>query len=770
MSILDKIFNTLTYPATIAPGAVGRMMVEKKDPITAIKESLSANVTDQRQDSWEDVLEELGMQPGIGRTVAGLAADIAGDPLTYVGGLGIARRGAQGLAKLAQPLRKAVVASPIGKAFSYGHEAPEAVRETWKLFGTERRALRDNTLEQVNQLFKGLPVDTRMAAAGVFDTGGLKALKGDPTEPAFKGVKKLLDDLHVREVAAGTQDPTKKLQNYLPYVLKQKEEAATVAPMFGVSGKFAKPRHITSWDQGVKAGLIEPDPLSALYARTWTGERALKNLDFIKQVVAQHGVSPADIKAAGGTILKGKQVTDTGLRRLQIDLPKTPGMKALKKQFNERYLPEDIASFLEKQVPKIRDEHELGNLFVRANRAWKGLVTATPNFHILNVLGNMWNSWLGGSTPADLVRWNRFRKGTEGIGNLSKQQVDDLMHKYGLTGGSGTQIAEVMSSPEAKRKLEEAAKRFEKLGPVAGRVARYMRHPAIQSRKLAGIIENTSRQSLFQSELRKGKTPEEALKTVKRYMFDYGELTDFEKKLRDYPFPFYTWSRKNIPLQVQEIVAQPHKFTSAAHVTDAFLDRPAERLGKDYVAPEDRPEWIREEGMKQLPIVGKEGEKYFTTLRLPYQDLNEIRDPLRFALNMLTPFLKIPIEMALNKQAFNQAPIYQHDISEPRKAPEILKTLGLTREYKGRDVAPAWQAYLARQIPMTTMAGRFGAAGEGTVGEGDVMDALPHILGLMALPTVAQTPRELGQSRYYERRDEREAERKRRIMQNLYSR
>ena len=47
--------------------------------------------------------------------------------------------------------------------------------------------------------------------------------------------------------------------------------------------------------------------------------------------------------------------------------------------------------------------------------------------------------------------------------------------------------------------------------------------------------------------------------SAKAALFDYQNLTDFEKNVLRNVAPFYSWSRFNIPLQLKNIIQQPGK-------------------------------------------------------------------------------------------------------------------------------------------------------------------------------------------------------------------
>ena len=73
---------------------------------------------------------------------------------------------------------------------------------------------------------------------------------------------------------------------------------------------------------------------------------------------------------------------------------------------------------------------------------------------------------------------------------------------------------------------------------------------------------------------------------LKKFLFDYMDLTAFERKVMKRVFPFYTWLRKNIPLQISMLLKSPRTY---ARINDT----------QNYIAGgpidwDSKPEYIRD--------------------------------------------------------------------------------------------------------------------------------------------------------------------------------
>lgn len=184
-----------------------------------------------------------------------------------------------------------------------------------------------------------------------------------------------------------------------------------------------------------------------------------------------------------------------------------------------------------------------------------------------------------------------------------------------------------------------------------------------KNREIGSAMENNSKLVHFIYKLRKGMSPEDAANSVKRYLFDYGELTEFEQKFMRRTIPFYTWVRKNVPLMYSELLKNPGKFSMVPKGMDFVEDL------SDDVNHHPVPDYFQEVSAIRMPKfvdrgvrdtnvfmakalysmgIVKEKPSEVTGLQpvflkpdLPFQDLDIGAKDL---LSGLTPLLRIPIE------------------------------------------------------------------------------------------------------------------------------
>lgn len=70
-------------------------------------------------------------------------------------------------------------------------------------------------------------------------------------------------------------------------------------------------------------------------------------------------------------------------------------------------------------------------------------------------------------------------------------------------------------------------------------------------------VENISRVNNFVANLRRGKTVEEAAASVQKFLFNYSDLTEVQRTMMRGVMPFFTWTQKNMRLQIDQLYTNP---------------------------------------------------------------------------------------------------------------------------------------------------------------------------------------------------------------------
>jgi hypothetical protein len=323
---------------------------------------------------------------------------------------------------------------------------------------------------------------------------------------------------------------------------------------------------------------------------------------------------------------------------------------------------------------------------------WKLSVTALrPAWYLTNLFGNVFTAYLGGLT--DVAKY-----GVAGALQAGRN-MDSVLRRYGIR----------MTSDE----LLDAFRRegLEGFGEMYGDVRRTAKEAADEirrkktgasvpltekikggvnvARKVGDKMETNAKLALFIDRLSKnGNNVKEAAEHVRTHLFDYTDITKFERGIKTV-VPFYTFTRKNLPLQLKSLVTQPHKYMNLIRAQEASMNLAG-------VPEEDRelmPSYFRDRAFG-LPFDG-----VFFTPSLPSETLSDFAEsPANAVLNMISPLLKTPlVELPLNVSTFTGQPIERYEgelkdiglgVKLPAKLAFVLQQIGA-----GRDLSKAARSF-----------------------------------------------------------------------------
>ena len=479
------------------------------------------------------------------------AARMVADPLNVLGPLGVGTKVAKGLGAVGKVATKI---KPIGKLARAGEElfVPGAkVRRVSPQLAEELPALETSTkarqmqaTRDVGKLGKEFSPEIRGNLGKLVER---KAAGEVLTPEELQAVEKATGFIEKRitqpEVKAGVAPSL--IADYFPRQVER--EAVEKQLKFGGDrlslglGGAERTRKFVTQEAGEEAGVVYKNALEALAVRTSKSEAARANVGFIKRLI-EGGVKDVD----GNPLLA--PIAKKGLAEgyEEFSLKGLKGFQAPKEAVKEieKYYKTFISDDATNDLLRFYD----GSLGL-----WKGSVTSLfPAFHIRNIIGNLTNMWLGGFyNPGRIGQALQIQKG--GTVTVGKTKVTrELAEQLGLvgTGQFGFDIPDVIG------KVTEKA-----LGK--GNIVSKL-NPLERGRQVGDAIESNSKVAFFLDRLSKGDTVEKAVAQTRKYLFDYSRLTDFEKGVMRRVFPFYTWTRNNVPLQVEQLIKQPHKAAAVA--------------------------------------------------------------------------------------------------------------------------------------------------------------------------------------------------------------
>lgn len=299
----------------------------------------------------------------------------------------------------------------------------------------------------------------------------------------------------------------------------------------------------------------------------------------------------------------------------------------------KKFAPE-MAKVIDNYYTAIKPE-EL-NTGIRAYDAvlnwWKGQALLSPAYHVRNMAGNFWNNFLAGVGPQHYAKATAIQAGNDPDGVLQ------LAKKLGS-----------VRTGQFEKDIAQSVTGGIKGGAVGGLNPLSQQNYLFKgNRAIGGAIEDNAKLAHFVAMLDKGMTPEQAAASVRKYLFDYGDLTKVERTIFKRVIPFYTWTRKNVPLQVEEFFKQPGKFATIPKVVNAIesnVQKPDEKFMNAYIK-ENAPVRIRTDKNNNT-------EYFMLGNWLPAASaLDVLSNPPQAIREMISPIFKGPVELWANKSGF----------------------------------------------------------------------------------------------------------------------
>jgi hypothetical protein len=337
-----------------------------------------------------------------------------------------------------------------------------------------------------------------------------------------------------------------------------------------------------------------------------------------------------------------------------------------------------VANLVNRSYKLLTDDQAMASflkVYDGAQNWWKmWSLGVRPAYHAKNVVGNVWNAYLGGlSNPktygdAALFQTKLARNELTGkVAGKSTQELYDEMSKRGVFGEGqygGAEFARVL-----ERELEPI-KATDLITPATSNV--FLR----AGFKVGQTLEDNARIALFLDQVKKGKSYDQAGKHVQKYMFDYGDVSPFERSTLKRIMPFYTWSRKNIPLQLEALVRHPDKINKLNlginNIQQAYGVQPPDpsevpdyitAAGPVYVGQSESGEIAQAITLENLlPLMDLAPfTKFLNTKTAPTGPASgEPGEAIASAMGPVSPFIKAPIEYFSNYDFFRKKSIEEY--------------------------------------------------------------------------------------------------------------
>jgi len=380
------------------------------------------------------------------------------------------------------------------------------------------------------------------------------------------------------------------------------------------------------------------------------------------------------------------------------------------KGLNGKYIPEELAGEVKGVMDMYKNPKFVEGFldkYATVQNFWKAwTLSIFPAYHSRNAVSNLWNNFLAGM---DIKAIKHYKEATRLLVSLRAPGGRKLLSKADKAILSEARDYRVIRSglfgDELGDIMVESAKSMGGIERALNKTFNPAHNWFVKKGFAAGsMIEDHARLSHYLwAKNTKGMSKMEASESVMKYLFDYRYgITPFEKKaFRDFLMPFYTWTRFNIPLQLEMLALKPGKFSVLPKGVRALEDS-AQFLEDDFGKP-DPNEMFMADWMKRATKIRlrysneKEAYEYFVLDNwIPSAELGKLlsQEGLQnMFVGLVSPFTKLPIEIAFNYNLFQKK--------------KIKRYKGEKKKLMGFDVDPRWFDHPARSIRLINEADKF---------------------------------------------------------------
>lgn len=304
----------------------------------------------------------------------------------------------------------------------------------------------------------------------------------------------------------------------------------------------------------------------------------------------------------------------------------------------------------ESMIQKRMHQSQLLNVydkFLIIYKMWNSAIN--PGFHFQNSASNAFQIYMSNSDA--FLNPKKYKQAIDIFNNsnssktikmgdreITYKHIRELSEQYGL-------LDNTFFKKDVRFGVEDGGALKKKFG-VSGKIDPTDINEFVPYKvgaRVGSEIEGVQRLVLFVDCLENGSTIEEAISTVNKFLFDYSDLTQFEKDYMKRIIPFYTFMRKNVPLQLEMMIDNPNLYRNV----DKGFDEWEAMSGDDYVPDSQRNEWRKDSIQMPFKI---DGEKIAFNPQLPYQQLDRLA-PNRI-LGQSSPVIKTPIEAMTGKYLY----------------------------------------------------------------------------------------------------------------------
>lgn len=452
---------------------------------------------------------------------------------------------------------------------------------------------------------------------------------------------------------------------------------------------------------------FDDNAITALAARSLKNSKAISMKYFLRELGENFGADAATVAASGY-----KRINNAGLEE---------AIQVLGKEGELMFHPA-IAAHVEKFMGSLLTDDATMD-FLKAydslQNAWKATVTSIwPAFHGRNALSNVFQNFLDIGYHAvnprthamsisllkadrQLNKLSRLALGTGDDALRAQAKQAALLGKemftdatgYKWTFGELRQVAKnnniaftkaIVTSNDVQKGQQALVKALFPAPTIKGKIARGVAKPFEIGQDVVGrTLEEQARLVNFLSNLKNTGDVTMAAARTKQFLFDYSNLTNFERMFMRRLIPFYTFTRKNLELQIRALVTTPGRVAAEVHAISTLGEviSGGEQLSSEEYAA--LPDWVKA-GMGIL--LKKNGDQItmITSLGTPLEAAFA-QTQANVVLGSVSPLLRVPVEQMAGYSFFQGKPLSEAtNAAAFQRAPKFIQDLIGFTEVKGR--------------------------------------------------------------------------------------
>ena len=300
---------------------------------------------------------------------------------------------------------------------------------------------------------------------------------------------------------------------------------------------------------------------------------------------------------------------------------------------------------------------KLLTLYDKFLKIWKATNTlVAPSFHVQNSASNAFQSFLSIGSDALNPKFIKLAKNILSTNDpyqtvkisgkkYTYQKLNRLAKKYGVIDENFAAYDFGKDKP-TRWELGQRNADLQKLSDVKWKDSPIWDSVLQTSTVIGSNIESIQRMNLWIGRLKKGDDFEEATRKVDQFLFDYSDLTDFEQNIMKRVIPFYTFMRKNIPMELEAMLNTPSIFRNINYGIDEI-----QNMDENTVPENKRNEWRQD--YIEIPYsrnLTDTSENIGINPQFPYQQLDRLDvDKL---IGSTSPLIKMPLEAYTGSYAY----------------------------------------------------------------------------------------------------------------------